>query len=365
MFVITPIIAVGTCAALWLVLGRPRYLPQVAQSRTAEMISVIIPARNEEANLATLLKSIREQEFSPHEVIVVDDDSEDDTAAVALSYGADVIHAPKATGRWIGKTHACHFGAANSTGQWLLFLDADTKLEPGAMAKFAALTVDPQRVSSICPYHTIVKPYEELSAFFNVVTIAAINAFGVQRNPSREAALFGQCLLISKEIYDQAGGHEAVRGEILENFSLARHLEAIDSPRDCYLGYSCISMRMFPGGLGDLWNSWKKGFATGAKQTTPRALVLVSIWITGAMIATFGLATAVRSSDPIFWLAAGVAYLVHVFACHKAFRLAGNFSLLSALLFPIPLFFYQALFFTSLAERWLGIKSRWKGRDVD
>lgn len=365
MLVLLPIIAALCSIGLWLVLGRPRFLPAAGGKQSARNISVIIPARNEERNLGALLASIRNQGAAPREIMVVDDDSTDHTAAIAAENGARVVRPPPLPGGWNGKPWACQKGAEQAFGDWLLFLDADTRLEPGALEKIAALTRMPDRVSSICPYHTIRRPYEQLSAFFNVVMLAGVNAFGFQRDPSRSCALFGQCLLISKMNYQQIGGHGPVRGEVLENFRLARHLEARGIPRDCYLGRNCVTMRMFPGGFADLWSSWKKGFTRGAAHTAPRALWLTTLWIAGAMLACAGIAMAFVPFVASDCRAAMVAvYVLYAMQCLWAFRLAGNFALLGALFFPCALLFYQALFLTAVIGRKLGIKTRWKDRHV-
>ena len=196
--------------------------------------------------------------------------------------------------------------------------------------------------------------------------VAGVNAFGLKPDPSGNVGLFGQFLLISRRHYDAVSGHEAVRAEVLENFHLAGHLAERGIGRSCLLGRGSVGMRMFPGGIGELCASWKKGFTTGAKNAAPRALLLVSVWITGAMLALVGgvLAATPFASD-CFRLVAIVVYALYVIQCHRAFRVAGNFSLLNALFFPCSLLFYQAIFFTSLIERRLGIKTRWKGRHVD
>jgi 4,4'-diaponeurosporenoate glycosyltransferase len=364
MLILLPIAAALCTLPLWLVLGRPRFLPATGDAASADSISIIIPARDEEANIGALLASILNQSITPREVIVVDDHSSDRTAALAAEAGATVIQPPGPPPDWKGKTWACQQGAQAAIGSWFLFLDADTRLEQGALEKISRLTRNPGRVSSICPYHAVERPYEQLSAFFNVVVLAGINAFGIQRDPSRESALFGQCLLIHHDIYQKIGGHRSVRRDILENFQLASHLEAHAIPRDCYLGRGTIRMRMFPGGFRELWSSWKKGFSSGAGSTAPSVLVFTSLWITGAMLACVALAF-MPFATPACQFASAAAYLFCAAHCLFAFRLAGSFSLLNALFFPVSLFFYQTLFFTSVIERRLGIRTRWKGRHVD
>ena len=91
-----------------------------------------------------------------------------------------------------------------------------------------------------------------------------INAFGVGKGSQNNSALFGQCMLISATTYQQVGGHHVVKSHILENFHLAENLKSLGIHLNCYLGRDIITMRMFPEGLSELWNSWKKGFSAGA-----------------------------------------------------------------------------------------------------
>lgn len=366
MLFVVPILAVLCAPALWLLVGRPRFVSGAISPPPDTNLSVIIPARNEEDNIGMLLQSLASDNTPPHELIVVDDASTDRTAAIAREHGATIVSPPSLPDDWKGKPWACHHGAATATGDWLLFLDADTLLAPGGLDEIHTLTAQSDRVHSICPHHTVLRRSEQLSAFFNVIMIAGVNAFGLQRAPAHHAALFGQCLLISQTHYRQVGGHAAVRSEVLENFHLSHHLAELGILRECYLGRGCLTMRMFPGGLRDLWAGWKKGFTSGARSAAPRALLLSSVWITGAMLSLVSVILAfLPLADSLFRVLAGAAYLLYFLQCLRAFSLAGTFSPGSALFFPVSLLFYQALFFTALIERRLGIQTQWKDRHVD
>ena len=326
MLYITLLLAIVCVPAFWTILGRPRFVPQSDSGVDEARVSILIPARNEEANIAILLESIAAQKMTPNEVIVIDDGSTDGTARVAGQYDARVIESSEKSADWNGKPWACQQGAEAADGDWLLFLDADTQLLPGALEKITALTIQKDRVYSINPYHAIQRPYEQLSAFFNVIMVAGVNAFGLHFNSNKDEGLFGQVLLISKHHYEEVGGHEAVKGEVLENFQLAHHLRKIGIKCECYLGKGTVVMRMFPGGFGELWASWKKGFTLGARDTAPRLIVIISIWITGAMFALAGLLQAATPfvSDAFRLSALGV-YLIYVLLCLRGFKLVGNF----------------------------------------
>lgn len=359
MIAILPILAVIFSLAILISLARPNFLP--AESSDARKISIIIPARNEEANLEVLLTSLKQQDTGPLEIIVIDDQSDDNTAAVARKHGAVVVSGKELPDGWKGKTWACQQGADAATGDWLLFLDADLKLLPGSLGKLAALTTT-KAVHSLCPYHRVHQGYEQLSAYFNAITLAGVDAFAA--TPSQQATLFGQVLLIHRDHYRDAGGHEAVRKEILENYQLAKRLEQNEVEIRHYLGKDAVEMRMFPEGIRQLIQSWKKGFLAGATQAPARALITTSLWLTGGMVLT-GCLLTIFLFPPFFIKLTLAASLLYAVISFFPFRLAGNFSPFAILFFPIPLLFYQGLFFISLLDQKRGRSQTWKGRSID
>lgn len=365
---VIPILTILCSFALWKVLGKPLFVPnKKLPLNTKHRLSLIIPARDEAHNLPTLLRSIQNQEITPTEVIVVDDNSTDNTAESAHSFEATVVSPESPSSEWIGKSWACQNGADNATGDWLLFLDADTKLETNGLEKIYSL-IQKDVAVSVCPYHIVQKPYEQLSSFFNVITTAGIDGFCIPNQQAGSKALFGQALLVAKSDYEKIGGHESVKGEILENFSLAKKLQSNGTKTISYLGKGCLSMRMFPEGLGQLWKSWKKGFTTGAQSTSGATLTWISIWLSAGMTATFSLLFApllggLLTLNLLYLFI--IAYLVFATTCWWSFRLVGNFSIWNALFFPISLFFYQILFFTALINQKRGARTKWKGRYVD
>jgi 4,4'-diaponeurosporenoate glycosyltransferase len=200
-------------------------------------LSIIIPARNEEQNIPTLLRSIASQPVKPREIIVMDDGSTDRTAEIARQLGATVMASQPLPDGWRGKTWACHQGAAAATGDRLLFLDADTWFEPGGLAR--VLSGCTGGAFSAGPYHAVRKPYEDLSLFFNL----NMNVGTLPRG------LFGQMLLVDRASYRRVGGHESVKGRILENFQLAEQFRAAGIPVRSECGRGVFSFRMYPNGL--------------------------------------------------------------------------------------------------------------------
>jgi 4,4'-diaponeurosporenoate glycosyltransferase len=196
-------------AAGFLLLGRLRACARSGAPHPAPSVSIIIPARNEEHNLPTLLRSLASQSVNPCQIIVVNDGSTDRTAELARQLGATVIASQPLPDGWRGKTWACHQGAKAATGDLLLFVDADTWFEPDGLRRVLASYVG--GACSVGPYHAVRKPYEHLSLFFNLnMTVGTV-----------PHGLFGQMLLVDRESYRRVGGHETVKGRIPENVFLA------------------------------------------------------------------------------------------------------------------------------------------------
>ncbi len=333
-----------------------------AAGPAAEKISVIVPARNEEANLPGLLESLSFQEPPPGEVIVVDDASEDATADLAAAAGARVLPSRPLPDGWRGKTWACRQGAEAARGEILLFLDADTRLLPDGLDRWRAEFRRTGGALSLLPYHIPVRPYEELSAFFHILMAAGVGAFTIFGRQVR-SGLFGPSLMISRDDYSRGGGHEAVRGEILENFFLARRLRRSGVKVSARGGKGVLTTRMYPSGLRDLAAGWVKAFAAGAAGTPPLILALTGLWLSGAA-AVPGLLLLGGLTTLFPFTAAAILYLLYALQVFSMLRRLGSYRLLTALLYPVGMVFYFIVFSRSLLLLRRGSEVEWKGRRI-
>lgn len=338
------LVTLALWAAGFLLLGRLRPCHTARASASLPRVSVIIPARNEEHNLPKLLPSLTSQSPRPHEIIVVDDGSTDRTAELARELGATVIASQPLPEGWRGKPWACHQGAQAATGDLLLFVDADTWFESDGLARI--LSGYAGGACSVGPYHAVRKPYEHLSLFFNFnMTVGTV--------PS---GLFGQMLLVDRESYRRVGGHETVKGRILENFFLAGQFQAAGIPVRSGTGRGVFSFRMYPNGLRELIAGWTKGFAAGAGQTPRGVLFLVVAWMIGLMFAPLGW---LMMGDALRW---GAVYLLCAAQVAWFSRQVGAFRWYSAVLYPLPLIFFFVIFAWSAARS--GKQVTWKGREI-
>lgn len=346
-------------AAGFLVLGRLRGCgkDETAAAGLAGQLSVIIPARNEENNLPRLLRSLAAQPLQPREIIVVDDASTDRTAEIARQHGARVVAPPPLPEGWRGKTWACQHGARMAAGGFFLFLDADTWFETDGLAR--ALSEFPgnnHSALSIAPHHGVTNFHEQFSAFFNLVMLAGTGAFTLLGDNFAKPGLLGQFLLIDRASYEKIGGHEAVKGRVLENFRLARQLQAASVLTCCRSGRGVFSFRMYPGGWRELIEGWTKGFASGAGQTPFPILLLIIVWLWGIFFAPIGI---VAQATPLLWL---MVYALCVVQTGWLLRRAGTFHWLVAVFYPVFVLFFFAVFARSALRS--GKSVNWKGREI-
>ncbi|MBD3278035.1 MAG: glycosyltransferase [Candidatus Aegiribacteria sp.] len=326
-------------------------------------ISVIIPARNEEENLPVLLDSLSKQDVAVHETVVVDDSSTDGTAGSARAFGAKVVSSEPLPRGWTGKTWACHQGAVSSSGELLVFLDADLSLEEDGLRRIVSTFLSGEGVLSVLPYHSVRKLYENLSAYFNLLMAMGTGAFTFLGERLQPAGLFGQSLVLDRESYFRAGGHKAVREHILENFHMARIFRKLAIPMKCRRGKGVLNMRMYPSGFYDLTEGWSKAFASGAAGVPLPVLMLSVVWISGSIIALCMLVLYFAGYSHAHWLWPA-AYPLFSLQTGLWFRKLGSFHVLSWLVYPVPLMFFLYIMLKSLVRKIRGKNVTWRGRSM-
>ncbi len=268
-----------------------RRLPVVSPGGSASepSVSIIIPARDEARRISPLLDSLTALHYSNYEVILVDDDSSDETAALARAAGARVIHVERLPAGWTGKSYACRQGANATTGEWLLFTDADTIHKPASLSTALALAEKEgaDLVSFLCRqqcvtfWERLLLPYAYALYF---VGRANINT------TTRSAVANGQYLLVKRAAYERFGGHDAVRTSLVEDVALAQRARRSGMRVVLADGASLVDVRMYDG-LASLW----EGFTKNSFRFVVAAPVSGAMTVLASTIYASALPRAMRS----------------------------------------------------------------------
>jgi chlorobactene glucosyltransferase len=337
-------------------------------------IAIIVPARNEAANIEECLTSLLGQQYPAGrlQVTVVDDNSDDDTGDIVqrVSDGDGRVRLIKAAdlpAGWVGKTHACWHGATAADAEWLCFIDADTRAAPALMQsaiRFACM----RKLDMLS-----LEPFQELSGFldrlvFPLGFLAIAATQDLARVNGRDAAAAtanGQFILIRAASYFAVGGHSAVRKAICEDSALARRIKDAGMSLAVVGAERLIRTRMYAN-MTELW----EGLSKNATQTyggpgRTLAIAAVGLAIGWASLALPGFAAFAAATEPnpvwiaVFILAALASIAVYAtqFALARRFRIPAWYGLL----FPLSCSVGAIIAANAVLIRGRG-RIAWKGR---
>jgi chlorobactene glucosyltransferase len=334
----------------------------------APELSIVVPARNEARQIEQCVRSLLAQDYPHFEVIVVDDRSHDDTAAIVSRIAAEdprvqLIRGEPLPPGWVGKPWALHQGAQRARGEWLLFTDADTIHEPNAAT--ASLVYARARnldVLSVLTEQVMVGAAERMLLPSILWIIAfSIGSLDAINDPANQSALFnGQYILVLRPVYNAIGGHAAVHGEIAEDLELARLFKRDGRFRSALVGASgLVRVRMYRS-LGEIWEGFVKNFWVAARDQQTLAAIGIVLLACISPLTPVALVVALL-------LHAWVAALVLAFAiCATVagawpgmYRL--GLGLASSLYLPIGIAVVVAIFITSIVRHARGGVT-WRGR---
>lgn len=321
-------------------------------------ISVLIPARNEEKSIDKLLSSLLTQSAPLHEIIVLDDNSDDRTAEIVNKYSAvneniQLLHGSPLPENWLGKNWACHQLSKEAAGNFLLFIDADVELHKNAVSGALKVFSDKQ-VSMLSVF-----PSQIIGSFGEWLVVPLMNWLLLNFLPLRTvltskrknfAAANGQFILIDKKAYFNIGGHESVRDHVVEDMELAKLIKSSGRKIITCLGNNVINARMYQS-FDDAVNGFSKNFYAGFGVSKPVFLLLITIFL-------------VLFISPIFLLLVNYIFflIILVIALERIFiSILSNQNWLINLLLhviQIPVMYYiglKSLFKKSIV---------WKGRSI-
>jgi chlorobactene glucosyltransferase len=233
-------------------------------SEDLPFISVIVPAHNEEVGIRECLQSILNQDYPNFEVILVDDRSEDLTAAIAEETGRDrsnfrVIKVRELPRGWTGKCHALDVGVRHASGEWLAFLDADSALEKSALRQcYRTAARHRANMITLSPKF-VLKTFWEMALQPTFVAMSCIlfPLPKVNDPASRVASANGMFYLISKHAYDKIGGHHDVKGLAVEDIGIGKRVKASGLGLLFANGHCILRTRMYTG-FREILRGWTR-----------------------------------------------------------------------------------------------------------
>ncbi len=247
-------------------------------------VSVVVPARNEEATIGACVSSLARQSYPAdrYEVIVVDDHSEDATARIVNELAAQhpqlsTLPAPPLPDGWTGKNNACAAGAAKARGTWLCCIDADTEAEPALLEAAVAFALAREAdLLSFTPLQQAVSVSERLFLPGIFTAIAVSLDFRAVNDPASPAAIAnGQFLLFRRSVYEEVGGHAAVAGEIMEDMAFARRIKSQGLRLYWAFADHLMRTRMYRS-MSAIWQGFAKNMSDIADQSGSRVAAVAS-----------------------------------------------------------------------------------------
>ncbi|NQU30466.1 MAG: glycosyltransferase [Anaerolineae bacterium] len=310
--------------------------------KNAPLISVCVPARNEERNIEACVKALLAQTYPNFEVIILDERSTDSTPQIVERLkGTDsrinLIHGTDLPSGWAGKPHALLQASTSARGDWLCFVDADTFLEADALSSVYAKALESKADLFTMMTRQIMLTFWERTVLPLVMTALSVGFSPRKVNDPRrkDAIANGQFIFIKRSVYDAIGGHAAVYDSIVEDKDLASVVKGSGYRLVIADGQRMASTRMYTS-LPEMWEGWTKNIYLGLRDE-PGLMIL------GVFGAILAFAAAVLL--PV-WVAAGV-YITIASPAYESV----------AILVESLLLWGYLLYWRILASRGMGIPS--------
>lgn len=372
LFYLQAAIVLSIIVLLLITLTNLRYLRKICSYPLPEKwprISVLVPARNEERNISTCVKGLLAQDYPDFQLIVLDDNSTDNTLKILEGLATNdrrltVIKGTPLPEDWLGKHWACHQLAEKADGELLLFADADTVHSPDMLrCTAAAVEGEDAALISALPHQKVVSWSELLSipAFYlGMLCGVPIGLTRLQRNPLLFACL-GQFLVFKKTAYLASGGYAAVRQNIVDDIAIGRRIHAMGLRYRLLDGNGQVTCRMYKD-FEQVWKGLTKStFATF--NFDPFFLVLMYIIVLLVFVCPFIILGIALAQPVIPWEIAAMSIwavlltlLLWAISNHRF-----KFPLYLILIYPLSAIFMTVIAIASMVLTMQG-KALWKGR---
>jgi len=366
-------VIVGLIVLLIILLSNLRYLRHLCIYPPPEkfpLFSVLIPARNEERNIAYCMETLLSQDYPNFEVIVLDDDSTDMTWEILQEFASKDTRLKLLKGKplpqgWLGKHWACHQLAEAADGELLLFVDADTTHQPDMLRHAAgAIIAEKASLISMLPQQIVVTWSELLSVpafYFGIVCGVPLGLTSRQRNPLLFAAI-GQVMLFRRDAYTAVGGYAGVRQNVVDDIAIGRKVVGMGFSYRLLDGSGQVSCRMYRN-FHQTWTGLTKStFAT--YNFDPLLLIFLQLSVLLLFVEPL-IVFIMGIVQPLAFEVTAMAGLGIIFSL-LLFGMSYHrfqFPFYLVLLYPLSAIFMVVIAIASMVLTMQG-KAKWKGRSM-
>lgn len=352
------------------------------ESEGMPKISVCIPARNEEETIGELLESLSNQTWSNYSVHVLDDQSTDRTHEIAASYQRKYpdkffVHSGEdKPDDWLGKPWACQQLSKKSDGEILVFLDADTDVQP-VILQHTVYSINHYNLDmlTVWPRQKLVSFWEQTVipvVFYTLLTLLpSIYVYRIPRwMPSKLrkkmapkfAAACGQCLAFKRDVYEEIGGHESVKNQVVEDVELAKVIKENGYTLRMFNGIGSIACRMYDNET-EIFQGLRKNFLLGFNNNIP---VFIAAGLLHLVVFVLPFITFIMSffiyEPTIFFLS--IACISVILIERLILAIWYRINPLFAFTHPLAVLWFQVLAIVKIKDYYSGRTTSWKGRKV-
>ena len=349
------------------VLDMVRLKPAAPPLSHMPLVSVCVPARNEERAVGDCVRSLLNQDYPNYEVIVVDDGSTDRTPDILAALHQDhpqlkVIQGEALPEGWYGKPFALHQASRVAQGDVLMFTDADPVFRPNALTSAVhALQTQEVDLLSLKPHAVFGTFWERAVQPLVFALIGGLTRFRKINSPEHPHAMgFGAFIMIRKEIYQRVGGHEAVKQRILEDITLAKVVKKGGGRLLVADGKALFSIRMYHS-LGEIWEGWRKNVFLALKQSILKTLYY-AVMILGFTVTPWLLLFFCWVLGEGFWLGVAAFGLVLVLVTEVGLCEELDLAKPYVLAFPLGGLVLTGILINSMLHVRFRKQSVWRGR---
>lgn len=328
---------------------------------TMPLVSVLIPARDEEKNIGNLLGDLIKQDYSEIEVIVFNDQSSDRTSEIVMQYAIQdrrisLINSAGLPKGWLGKNWACHSLAKVASGEYFFFLDADVRIGNDLISNSIAYSKrNKLALISIFPKQIIKSIGEKVTVpIMNYILLSLLPLVLVRKSGlSSLAAANGQFMFFNSSVYKAFHPHEIMKNNKVEDIEIARYLKRNNQKIACLVGDNRIQCRMY-----NNLNEAVNGFSKNVAAFFGNSVILASLfWV----ITTFGFIIILVILPVHFFIFFLFAYIL----TRVIVSLISEQNIIDNLIFLIP---QQISFGIIILSAFINKKIKkfqWKGRDIN